>query len=351
MIRSTARALINRLDALSTRVFGRSRLLARALYAVLSPRFAREQATVLYGRSRFGGATAGQSDPQLRRNTHRLEKGLLMQPRAATFATDYIEETVAAFERACVSAQHDAAEWAWAHDVLAEYFRVVKPTASIAAAEDRFRQALVGVRSPPQETPEHLRLPKPRASTTVAEVRFDDFMALCRQRRSVRWFLQTPVPRELIDKAVRAAAEAPSACNRQPFLFRLFDEPEQAARIASIAMGTGGYAHQIPALIVVLGDFSSFAHERDRHLPYIDGALASMQLMLALETLGLASCPINWPDVEALERRMDRALELPRHIRPIMLMAVGYPDPEGGVAHSEKKPVSLLLRTSNDYRL
>lgn len=159
------------------------------------------------------------------------------------------------------------------------------------------------------------------------------------------------MPRELLEKAVLAAAEAPSACNRQPFVFRLFDVPEDAARIASIAMGTGGYAHQIPALIVVVGDFSSFAHERDRHLPYIDGALASMQLMLALETLGLASCPINWPDVEALERRMDRALELPVHMRPIMLMAVGYPDPEGGVAHSEKKPVSLLLRTSNDFTL
>jgi nitroreductase len=351
MIRSTVRAALNLLDLASARLLGRSRVSARAFYALVNPRFSREQAAVLAGRALFGGATSGQSDPQLRRNTHRLEKGLLMQPRAATFATDYIEETVAAFERACVSAQHDAAEWAWAHDVLAEYFRVVKPTANIAAAEDRFRQALVGVRSSVNVASEHPRLPKPRASTTVAEVRFDDFMSLCRQRRSVRWFRQTPIPRELIDKAVGAAAEAPSACNRQPFLFRLFDEPEQAARIASIAMGTGGYAHQIPALIVVLGDFSSFAHERDRHLPYIDGALASMQLMLALETLGLASCPINWPDVEALEQRMDRALELPRHIRPIMLMAVGYPDPEGGVAHSEKKPVSLLLRTSNDYRL
>ena len=346
MIRSTARALITRLDTLSTRVFGRSRLLARTLYAFLSPRFAREQAAVLYGRSLFGGIALAQSDPQLRRNTHRLEKGLLMQPRAATFATDYIDETVTAFERACASSKHDPEEWAWAHDVLAEYFRVVTPTKGITNAEQRFREAVATTRMAPQGK---TRVPKPRAETVHAGVNYERFLALCRQRRSVRWFLPKVVPRELLEQAVRAAAEAPSACNRQPFYFRLLEEPQQAARVASIAMGTSGYAHQIPSLIVVLGDFSSFAHERDRHLPYIDGALASMQLMLALETLGLASCPINWPDVETLERRMDKALNLPRHIRPIMLIGIGYPDPEGGVAHSEKKPVSLLLKTSDDY--
>ncbi|MBM4231592.1 MAG: nitroreductase family protein [Gammaproteobacteria bacterium] len=133
-------------------------------------------------------------------------------------------------------------------------------------------------------------------------------------------------------------------------MFRLIDEPAEASSIAGLAMGTRGYSEQVPALVVVIGDFSSFALERDRHLPYIDSALASMQFMLALETLGLASCPINWPDIESLERRMSRRLELPDHLRPVLLIAVGYPNPQGGVAHSEKKPVSLLLRSSNDYR-
>ena len=33
------------------------------------------------------------------------------------------------------------------------------------------------------------------------------------------------VPREGIDQAMRAAAQSPSACNRQPFEFRVFDDP------------------------------------------------------------------------------------------------------------------------------
>ena len=349
MVRILVRRFRDRLDGLSARLFAGSRLLARGFYALVSPRFAREQAAVLRGRSLFGGASSGDSDPQLRRNIHRLEKGLLMRPRAPTFAVDYIEETVAAFERACRSARHEPAEWAWAHDVLTEYFQVVSPTSAISAAEHRFRAAAALTHARPRSTALKPRIPKPRSQTTLADIRYEQFLTLCRQRQSVRWFEQRPVPRELIENAVCAAAEAPSACNRQPFVFRVFHTPDDAARIASIAMGTGGYAHQIPALIVVVGDFSSFAFERDRHLPYIDGALASMQLMLALETLGLSSCPINWPDIETLERRMDRALELPVHMRPIMLIGIGYADPSGGVAHSEKKPVSLLLRTSNNY--
>ncbi len=349
MIRSAIRSTLDYLDRLTALVFGKARLAARAFYGLLNPRFSREQAAVLRGRSLFGAAVLGESDPQLRRNTHRLEKGLLMRPRAPTFASDYIAETVAAFERACLSPRHDPAEWAWAHDVLSEYFRVVRPTDLISTAEQRFRAAVSLSRSTERPFRGSDRIPRARAETMLSGVPYNQFLALCRQRRSVRWFEQRLVPRELLEKAILAAAEAPSACNRQPFIFRLFDVPEDAARIASIAMGTGGYAHQIPALIVVVGDFSSFAHERDRHLPYIDGALASMQLMLALETLGLASCPINWPDVEALERRMDRALELPVHMRPIMLIGIEYPDQSGGVAHSEKKPVPLLLRTNNDY--
>jgi nitroreductase len=193
------------------------------------------------------------------------------------------------------------------------------------------------------------QVPFARRDGERSGVSFDEFLALCRQRRSVRWFLPEPVPRELVENAAAAAAQAPSACNRQPFLFRYFDEPGEATRIASIAMGTAGFADNFPALVVVLGDMSCYPFEQDRHVIYIDGALAAMQFMLALETLGLASCPINWPDIEPFERQMDAALELPVHIRPVMLIALGYPDPDGGVPRSVKRPVQALLRDANHY--
>src|SRR5690606_5915785 len=66
----------------------------------------------------------------LRRNTHRLEKGLLMRPRRSLFALDYIEETV---EFYCglvtgtpVERLEQDDELRWASDVLNQYFDVVK---------------------------------------------------------------------------------------------------------------------------------------------------------------------------------------------------------------------------------
>ena len=285
------------------------------------------------------------SSPLLRRNVHRLEKGLVMQPRQPVFAEDYIEDTVAELARLRSTDRLDPIEAKWAIDVLDEYFRVVADSAPISRARARFEklEPRVGTELESASTP------RPRAHAPLSGVSYEQFFDLCRQRRSVRWFEQRRVPADLVSKALDAAAQAPSACNRQPFLFRYFDDPADAHRIASIAMGTSGYAQNVPALVVLLGDLGCYPEERDRHVVYIDASLAAMQFMLALETLGLASCPINWPDIEYRERAMAEALDLPWHIRPVMLIALGYPDPQGGVPFSAKKPSQSLLRTSNDY--
>jgi nitroreductase len=232
-------------------------------------------------------------------------------------------------------------------DVLAEYFAAVRDTPRIAAARAMLAGLGTGEQAPGTAPSS---VPGSRAHGVRSGVSYEDFLALCRQRRSVRWFAQRAVPREPVLKALVAAAQAPSACNRQPFLFRYIDCPEDAQRVAGIAMGTTGYARNIPALVVLLGDLGCYPEERDRHVPYIDASLAAMQFMLALETLGLASCPINWPDIEGRERVMDQELELPSYLRPVMLIALGYPDPEGGVPFSAKKSPDLLLRSENDYR-
>jgi hypothetical protein len=58
----------------------------------------------------------------------------------------------------------------------------------------------------------------------------------------------------------------------------------KASEVAATAMGTAGFSNNIPALIAVVGDLSAYPAERDRHVIYIDGGLATMQLMLAFET-------------------------------------------------------------------
>ena len=133
------------------------------------------------------------------------------------------------------------------------------------------------------------------------------------------------------------AITAPSACNRQPFKFYVFNEPARAQSLGSIPMGTAGFAHNFQAIVVIVGDLSAYPYEKDRHIIYIDSGLAAMQFQLALETQGLGSCTINWPDIERHEQKMATELSLMPYERPVMLVAVGYPLAQGKIPYSAKK--------------
>ena len=341
-MRQWIRGLLDRIDRWLAPVAASHRALANAYYALINPRFRREMRLTAAGRAAFFANRNRAPIALLRRNIHRLEKGLTMRPRSAVFAEGYIAETVLAFQRLQASEHTDPETLRWANDVLEEYFSIVTATPTIETVKTQF-ESLSRPRTSRASSADNWS-PRARDENVVSGVGYEQFLALCHQRRSTRWFLAKPVPHELVNQALEAALQAPSACNRQPFFYRVLLESTEAADVASIAMGTAGYAHQIPTLIVVIGDFSCFEHERDRHVPYIDGSLATMQLMLALETLGLASCPINWPDIEHLERRMAARLHLEPFHRPIMLLALGYPDPTGGIAYSAKKTPEQIQR-------
>ncbi len=325
------------------RFFGSSGALSDLFFSVMGSAFSREHQAVLHGIYKYeqleqiGGANWF----LLRRNTHRLEKGLLMRPRRDIFALGYIEETVQAYERCSAASDCSVGvreELRWTHDVLTEYFAVTASNTQIDGARDRFEVLS------PIDLPEGARAARPylRDLEAPRPVEYEDFHSLSRRRRSVRWFLPKRVPRELLDKAIAAAAEAPSACNRQPYQFRIFDDPALVKEISTLPMGTAGFAHNIQAIVVVVGELRAYFHPRDRHIIYIDASLAAMGFMLALETLGLSSCTINWPDIPEREQKMDEALALEPDQRPVMLIAVGYPDPEGAVACSRKRSLDDL---------
>jgi nitroreductase len=265
-----------------------------------------------------------------------------MKPRRPVFAEDFILETVQAFNRALETPSYSAEELRWAGDVLREYFSVVSDTTNIRSAREAFAGAGDN-KSGPHDTSQVRSQPYLRADSPTLSVSFEDLQRLFSRRRSVRWYLPKPVPVELIYKAIDAAVQAPSACNRQPFRFIVVTKPELVGKIADCPGGAAGFSQQLPAIIVVVGDLSAFPFERDRHLIYIDASLANMQLMLAAETLGLATCPINWPDMKVAEKRIGELIKLPAHERVVMLMAIGYADPDGGVPYSQKKKRDLLI--------
>lgn len=315
----------------------------RALYYQLaSEAFRREGSAVGAGiNAHREEALAPQQRYWLRRHIHMIEKGLTMKPRRSTFALGYIARTVSELIDADtfgVGFSKSELDWMWS--VLREYFLVTQDSGSavIGAARREFEAYMAQIETPLVSGP-HAPFISDRQVVSI-----DALRALTKGRRSVRWFDGRPVARDLVENALEVAIEAPTACNRQPYRFEVFDDPEQVAAVASVPMGTRGYSAQIPGIIVVIGDLSAFFDERDRHVIYIDGSLASMSLILGLEAQGVGSCCINWPDLPEKEAEMRELLGLEPFERVVMLVAYGYPDPTGLVPFSAKAEVSEFAK-------
>jgi nitroreductase len=332
--------MIKTLRHFLTLKFKSKRILASIYYTFFSRNFGREQKAVLAGKLAYEQSLKeiGETSVLLRRNIHKLEKGLIMQPRRDVFGEGVIGETVKIYEIAIKKGNLNTEEKKWFTDVLTKYFTVVKNTNTIMKVREKFEACVE------QDNNSEKFIPYTFDTLPELSVNYEQLHKLFLKRRSVRWYKNKDVSITLIDKAVNLATLAPSACNRQPYSFYVSKTRKKAVEMALCAGGTPGWAKGIPCTIAIIGDLSAYPRERDRHLIYVDGSLASMQLMLALETLGLSTCPINWPDIEREEKKMATLLKLKPYERPVMLLSVGYALNQGGIAYSQKKNANTLIK-------
>jgi len=343
IVRRFVTRLVSPLAVRCERLGARHELFASVFYSVFSREFWREQRAFLAGKRAYTLSLTAPTRTMalLRRNIHRLEKGLLMRPRRVPFGLGYIEETVEAFLTAYDSGavRVNTEEFAWAADVLADYFSAHEGVDRLNGLRETFQQV---ERSGQADRDCRRFVPYERDLSRPSPVEYSQLLELARRRRSVRWFSGEAVDRTLVDQAILVAAQAPSACNRQPFRIVIVQEEERLRQLAKLPFGTAGYAENIPMMAAIVGQQRHFFSERDRHLIYIDSSLFVMGLLLALETVGLSSCCINWPDIRHKDRRIAELLELDADERVVMLLAIGKPDPSGLVAWAQKKPLDEL---------
>lgn len=111
-------------------------------------------------------------------------------------------------------------------------------------------------------------------------------------RRSIRHYKDTAVPRELIDKIIRAGLYAASGKNRQDCIIISVTNRQMRDRIMEMNRQVGGYAADVdpfygaPAMLIVLA-------KKDEPNHVYDGSLVMGNLMLAAHDLGLGSCWIH----------------------------------------------------------
>jgi len=142
------------------------------------------------------------------------------------------------------------------------------------------------------------------------------------QRRSVRSYLPREVPKALIQRMLEAARWAPSGSNMQSWKFIVVRDPRVLEMVRKVSPGMFG---KPPAAIVVCSDRSR-AYELGGELgrdygAIVDSALATENLVLAACSLGLATCIVK----SFAESAVSELLDLPEHIKPELIVIVGYP--------------------------
>ncbi len=293
--------------------------------------------------------------PNLRRSIHVLEKGLCFPDRKKIFGLNFIGPAVNLYAEALENSKVSKSELKWASDVLNKYFQAVDHEAPEIKDSHKKFSSLPLLESSSEHTFSPYReidIPSYAKRFTSSGIdALDQFHELCRSRRSHRHFKKEPVPIETVRHAITAALESPSACNRQPFDYYMATEPEMIRNICKLPLGVRGYGDDLPAMIVVVGNLGCYDETRDHHLIYIDSALATMTLMLALTSSGLGSVPINWPDIPEKHQQMRELLNLKPWQVPVMLIGLGVPDPDTMIAYSSKRSVNDVLhhvkKTSN----
>lgn len=300
----------------------------------------REATSVVWGRyySRSGESRAVLTS--LRRDIHRIEKGLVMQPRRIPFGKDYVPALVDTLRSLVAVGGVPAADQSWASDVLRTYFEATATVDEewLVAARMEFASL-----STPEGEP--VLVPTPRSTGEVTTITFGELEQLALQRRSVRWFKPQSVDPTAIDEALKIARQAPSACNRQNLRFHMVYGAENTTEVLGTVGGTRGFGEQVPAVAVLIGRLAGYRYGFDRHAIYVDGGLASMGFLFGLETLGLSSCCINWPDVGSRYATLKRIVPLSDDEQVIMLIAIGHADPDGLIPSSHKRALDQF-RTS-----
>ena len=206
-----------------------------------------------------------------------------------------------------------------------------------------------------------------RRNTDEMEHRARDFHELMARRRTVRHFADTPVPRSVIEDALRTAGTAPSGANKQPWHFAVVSDPERKRRIREAAeeeerafyagraseewlkdlehLGTDSekpFLETAPYLIVVFQKNYGLDPEtqaRSKHY-YVQESvgLASGLLIAALHNAGLATLTHTPSPMGFLSQLLER----PKNERAVMIVVAGLPADNAVVPDISRKPLDEI---------
>lgn len=143
-------------------------------------------------------------------------------------------------------------------------------------------------------------------------------------RRATRQYTDKEVTNEQIDQILRAAMQAPSAGNQQPWEFIVVRDKEKLELLSKSSI-YGAPVKNAAVAIVMLGN-----NKNIRHHEYLvqDMSAAAQNLWLETVAQGLGAV---WIGIAPREERMSAItdlFDLPEYIEPFAIMSIGEPRQE-----------------------
>lgn len=194
--------------------------------------------------------------------------------------------------------------------------------------------------------------------------RATDFATRAQKRRSVREFSSDPIPREVLERCIEAAATAPSGAHKQPWKFVVVTEPALKTKIREAAeeeerafyggrapqrwledlipFGTGPekpFLEIAPALIVVFAERRGASSEERNYYVQESVGIATGMLLAAIHNAGLVALTHTPSPMGFLREVLGR----PEQERPFLLIPVGLPADGCTVPALSRKPLDEVL--------
>lgn len=178
----------------------------------------------------------------------------------------------------------------------------------------------------------------------VKNIETESFFIIAKSRHSIRNYANCPVLDDDIKKAVALAQTAPSACNRQATRVYACTNPEIISAIQKAHGGMRSFGS--PGVIfAITQDIGMYINEYERNTWLVDAGIFCMNLLYALLSIGIGSCPVIWGGMEDEDQRMASLLNISERCRIAILVVAGY-IPEDGCKTpcSSKRPVESILK-------
>ncbi len=139
-------------------------------------------------------------------------------------------------------------------------------------------------------------------------------------RVSVRKFEETKVEKEKLEKLLRAAMQSPSAMNQQPWEFYVIEDKDILLKLSK-ATPYSMCVKNAPMAIVICYQKETPANEYKE----IDCAIATENILLEADGLGLGGVMIGVAPVEERMQKVEEILSLPTNLRAFTIIPIGYP--------------------------